>query len=183
MDLRYIRQLVDWLDARGVLFERGLSDDEVETLQQTYGVRFPPDLRKLLQYALPLGERFPSWRGRPGALRDSLKWPVQGVEREVELHGFWLPAWGERPATADQALVAVRQRLAGAPALVPVYAHRYLPCDPPLAGNPVFSVVGSDVIYAGGDLASFFAAEFGVPCPDWAASTPRPIPFWADLIA
>jgi hypothetical protein len=183
MDLSYIRQLVDWLNARDVLFERGLSDDEVEALQRTYGFRFPPDLRKLLQYALPLGERFPNWRGRPGALRDSLNWPVQGIEREVEHHGLWVPAWGARLAEPEQARAVARRRLASAPPLVPVYAHRYMPCEPHLAGNPVFSVVGSDVIYAGGDLASFFATEFGVPCPEWAASTPRSIPFWDDLIA
>jgi hypothetical protein len=183
MDLRYIRQLVEWLDARSVLFERGLSDDEVETLQQSYGFRFPPDLRKLLQYALPVGERFPGWRGRPSALRESLRWPVQGIEREVERHGFWLPAWGERPSDPQQALATAQRLLAAASSLVPVYAHRYMPCEPHLAGNPVFSVVGSDVIYAGGDLASFFATEFGVPCPEWAASTPRPIPFWDELIA
>lgn len=183
MDLRSIRQLIEWLDARDVLFERGLSDAEVESLQQTFQFRFPPDLRKLLQYALPLGERFPDWRGRPAALRDNLRRPMQGVEREVARHGFWPATWGERPAEPEHAVTVARRYLESAPPLVPVHAHRYMPCDPPLAGNPVFSVVGVDVIYAGVDLASFFAAEFGVPCPEGSPSTPRPIRFWDDLVA
>ncbi|HWE60752.1 MAG TPA: SMI1/KNR4 family protein [Chloroflexota bacterium] len=183
MDLRYIRQLIEWLNARDVLFERGLTDEEVETLQATYHFRFPPDLRKLLQYALPISERFPNWRGRASVLRESINWPAQGIQAEVEHHGFWLPAWGDRPPDAARATDLIRQLLTTAPPLVPVYAHRYMPCEPPLPGNPLFSVVGTDVIYAGCDLASFFAAEFGVPCPDWAAATPRPIAFWDALIA
>ena len=183
MDLRYIRELVEWLDARDVVFERGLRDDEVESLEAAYGLRFPPDLRKLLQYALPVSERFPHWRGRPSALRDSLQWPTAGVLREIRLNHFWAPSWGERPAEDEAALAAAERLLAAAPQLIPVFAHRYIPTEPHEVGNPVFSVVGTDVIYAGCDLASYFATEFGAPCPTWAASVPRPIAFWDALIA
>lgn len=183
MDLHYIRELVDWLNAEGVIFERGLTDEEIATLEATHALRFPSDLRKLLQHALPVSDRFPNWRGRAAALRESLNWPAEGILREVERYGVWLPAWGERPHDPEAMLAQARRSIETAPRLIPVYAHRYLPCDPPTAGNPIFSVIGTDVIYAGCDLPSFFTAEFGVPCPTWAASSPRPVAFWDDLVA
>lgn len=183
MDLRYIRELVEWLDARDVVFEQGLSDDEIARIEGSYHFRFPPDLRKWLQYALPVSERFPDWRGSPVPLREALAWPDAGIIREVAQHQFWVPGWGVRPDDSDSALAAARALLAAAPPLVPVYAHRYLPTEPNLAGNPIFSVVGTDVLYAGCDLASFFATEFGAPCPAWAAVAPRTIAFWDTLVA
>jgi hypothetical protein len=184
MDLRYIRSLVDQLDAAGLLFEPGLSDDEVQAVETRFAFRFPPDLRKLLQYALPMGERFPNWRKGPAAtLRESLAWPAQGILHEVQHHDFWLSAWGDRPVSPEDAAEVVRTVLRAAPRMVPVFGHRYMPCSPTESGNPVFSIVGTEIMYAGCDLPSFFTIEFNVPCPDWAASVPRPIPFWDDFVA
>jgi hypothetical protein len=50
--------------------------------------------------------------------------------------------------------------------LVAVYGHRYIPAEPGLAGNPVFSIHQSDVIVYGSSLASYLAAEFGVVSDD-----------------
>jgi len=60
----------DWSDLiallegakRGLHFGEGLSDAEVQRTEESYGVRFPPDLRAFLQTALPLGSPFPNWR-------------------------------------------------------------------------------------------------------------------------
>ncbi len=184
MDLRYIRSLIDHLDAQGILFERGLTDDEVDEVESTYAFRFPPDLRKLLQQALPASERFPNWRRGPAAaLRDSLDWPARSMLLDVREKNFWQPSWGPRPEDTQEAVAVVRSKLRAAPPLVPIFGHRYIPADPRESGNPVFSVVGSDIIYAGADLPSYFATEFGVPCPEWAASNPRPIAFWDDLVS
>src|SRR5579859_6667357 len=118
MDLAFIRLLIDHLGEQGVLFERGLSDEEVETTQKLFGFRFPPDLRKLLQYALPVSEGFPNWRRGPvAALRASLSWPVKGILFEVEHHHFWLPSWGSPPAESDAALALAQQHLAAVPLL------------------------------------------------------------------
>lgn len=182
MDLNYIRLLIDHLDIAGVIFDRGLSDEEVERAESTYGFQFPPDLRKLVQRALPISDRFPNWRRGPiASIRRLLALPPEGLLFDVEHSEFWAPAWGERPADRMQALEEVRRRLENAPTLIPIYGHHYIPATPPLTGNPILSVVQSDIVYEGVDLVSYFAAEFGVPCPSWAASAPRAIPFWGDL--
>lgn len=45
--------------------------------------------------------------------------------------------------------------LKAAPRLIPICSHRYIPEEPHDAGNPVFSVMQSDVIYYGADLANY----------------------------
>lgn len=63
-----------------------------------------------------------------------------------------------------------------------MFAHRFIPDTPAAAGNPVFSIVQTDIIHYGSDLADYFAREFGVPRPSWAAQAPKEIPFWSDLV-
>jgi len=184
MDLNYIRILVDHLDARGVLFAPGLSDQEVATVEATFRFRFPPDLRKLLQRALPISERFPNWRrDSDGTLRHVLAAPIHGILYGIECGDLWPDTWGVRPAAEEEAVAGARLRLERVPVLIPIYGHHYIPADPHSAGNPVFSVVQGEVGYQGCDLTSYFAAEFGVPCPSWAATTPAPTPFWDTLVS
>lgn len=169
MDRAYMEALVAALRGR-VTFEAGLTDAEVDAAERRYGIRFPPDLRALLQFALPVSAEFPNWRtgvegGSTLTIEESLRWPAEGIAFDVE-QGRWNAAWG-----------SVEQ----APKLVPVCGHRFLPCEPFEAGNPVFSVYQTDVIVVGNDLADYFAEEFGAPRPAWAATTARRIRFWSDL--
>jgi hypothetical protein len=124
-----------------VAFEAGLSDSEVEAVQDRFGFHFPPDLRAFLQTALPVGERFPNWRsGNVTSLRKWLDLPLAGVCFDVEHNAFWLQDWGPRPASLDEALSICQALVANAPRLIPIYSHRFMPDEPRDAGNPVFSV-------------------------------------------
>jgi hypothetical protein len=207
MDEAYLGRLVDHLRTRGFTVEHGLSASEVTRIERTYGFRFPADLKSLLQFALPVrggpirrhaneatgrsvelfGGRssgFPDWRhAAEAALRERLVWPLEGILFDVENNAFWHPAWGPKPAALEDALSIARREVAKAPALIPVFSHRYLPGEPEAAGNPILSVYQTDIIYFGNDLASFFSREFGVPLPAWAATSPRPVRFWSELIA
>ncbi len=93
-----------------------------------------------------------------------------------------MDAWGPQPQRLADALAVARAEVAKAPVLIPVYGHRYLPAGPELAGNPVFSVWQTDIIYYGYDLASYFHEDFQVPLPAWAAKSPRRIRFWEELV-
>lgn len=169
----------------GVEFGPGLSDAEVESAEQAYGFTFPSDLRAFLRFALPVSHGFVDWRSKP---RDELEaWlaaPVDGVCYDVEHNGFWLDEWGTRPADLRQAITVARRSMRSAPQLVPVCGHRYLPTDPPEAGNPVFSVHQSDVVEYANNLLHYLAHEFQAPGepPAWAVEgDSRPIPFWTYL--
>lgn len=195
MDAHYLQLVVQALGSRGVTCEPGLTDAEVARIETTYGFRFPPDLRAFLQYALPVSDpvvppgaitranNFPNWRHEPEtSIRERLEWPLEGIRFDIEHNGFWLDSWGEMPTDRDAAFDVARREVNSAPTLIPIFSHRYLPSEPPQAGNPVLSVYQTDIIYYGYDLAGYFAAEFGCPSPAWASETPRGIGFWDELL-
>ena len=62
MNDEYLSLLVKQLQAQGVVFAEGLSDDEVNNIEATYNFQFPPDLKAFLQYQLPISDVFVDWR-------------------------------------------------------------------------------------------------------------------------
>lgn len=184
----------------------GLTDAEIGSLDERFGLRFPPDLRSLLQYMLPIrGDEFPNWRDDPaGELETDREWLLRGNWGDIDpaeepyfvlndagvselvtptfKPRLWQPDWGPAPQGTDTAYTVVSEQFARAPRLIRVFSHRFLPDRPLAAGNPVFSIVQTDIIPYGNDLADYFAHEFGVPRPAWAAKTTREIAFWSDLV-
>jgi hypothetical protein len=175
-------ELISALKDAGISFEHGLSEDEVAALQGIFGFRFPPDLKCLLQCAMPVGEKFPNWRGSQTQLEITLGWPMEGLCFDVEHNKFWIESWRSRPANTEDALTLVRKLCREAPRLVPIYMHRFIPDEPMLVGNPVFSVHQSDIIVYGNDLPSYFQREFGIHLPMWATKTKRAIRFWDVIV-
>lgn len=159
----------------------GLTDQELDQVQERLGIEFGPDHRELLALTLPVGAGWPDWRhGTASDLRDRLDWPVTGALFDVRQNGFWPGSWGPRPADPAAAESAARQYLLQAPPLIPVYGHRYLPAAPCEPRAPVFSVYQTDVIYYGHDLEDYLDREFGNrrrPVPPIS----RHIRFWSDL--
>lgn len=139
----------------------GLSELEIRRAEAVYDFCFPPDLRELLQMALPTGEQFPDWRTVPNKfISDRMVWPLDGMLFDIKENSFWLLEWGEKPADIEAAYNIARQTVAKAPRLIPIYGHRFLPAEPCDKGNPVFSVYQTDVIYYGSDLLEYFCNEF-----------------------
>jgi hypothetical protein len=183
MEAEYISKFVDHLKAQGISFEDGLSDAEVERVERQHNFKFPSDLRQLLQYALPVSTKFPDWRNEDElALAEYMDWAVDGICFDIVHNNFWLDDWGSKPNDLDAACQLARRELTKVPTLVPIYSHRFIPSEPLLEGNPVLSVYQTDIIYYGVDLATYFAAEFGMPLPKWVTTEPRHIRFWSDLI-
>ena len=193
MNETYLLMLIERLGVWGVQFDTGLTDAEVEKVQETYGFLFPPDLRQFLQHALPVSKAWLNWRDdSENAIRHRFDWPADGICFDIEHNNFWMEAWGPRPTNLMDAFRVARQQVVAAPTLIPVYSHRFLPEEPFLAGNPILSVYQTDIIHYGNDLASYFANEFSadpqtlpdhyIPCLEWAAQSARPIQFWDDII-
>ena len=183
-DRRYLERLFATLDSHPEVdrMEPGLSDAEVQALERQFKFMFPPDLRSLLRFMIPVGSHFPNWRGDPAVLQDRFDWPFEGICFDVEHSRFWLQEWDLKPANAQARREIVGHAVADVPRLIPIYSHRYIPSAPSSEGNPVFSVYQTDIIYYGNDLADYFHKEFGVPLPTWAARTPTPILFWDELL-
>jgi hypothetical protein len=88
---------------------------------------------------------------------------------------------GAKPADVEQRRAVLGAAMDAAPKLIPVYGHRYLPESPHERGNPVFSVVQSDIIVYGADLQDYLRREFeGGPWLPTAQT--KVIPFWSEMV-
>ena len=174
------QQHAGWLD--------GLSDEQIETVEHTWSVRFPPDWRLFLRYlhaadrpegAPLLGSMFAhtqdesmrrpffktfnfyNWFLDAEFLREYLAWPLEGLLFSIEHSDLWHEQWGRKYPLLEDRKRRVTELVAGAPKLIPIFQHRYIVTDPCFAGNPVLSVHQSDIIPYGLDLRDYFFNEFG----------------------
>lgn len=170
--------------SRVIEFDAGLTNAEIEQAEAVHKFRFPPDLRRFLQTALPVGDGFPNWR-RPDApeLMTQVGWPKEGFDFDAQHNPdlLWRPVWGSGPSTQSERVVATLQRLEHAPRLIPVFAHRYISETPSQSGNPVFSIYQTDIILYGSDLETYFGREFNIAIAS-PLRDPRHIPFWSDYL-
>ena len=66
---------------------------------------------------------------------------------------------------------------------IPVSGHRYLPAEPELGGNPVFSVYQTDIVHYGGDLRRYLSCDFGrLEHAEAIRGELRRIRFWTELV-
>lgn len=191
MKHKHLKQILKTLKARGISFDQGLRDDEVLKIESRFGFQFPPDLRLLLQTALPVSPGFVHWRyalndeQESEQLRRRIAQPVEGILFDIKHNDFWFAGLGEKPAAPEEKTETARRYLVNCPKLIPIYRHRYLPEQPIESGNPVFSVYGTDIIYIGYDLASYFANEFHFELADAIPQdtvTEKKIRCWSDLV-
>lgn len=172
------------LQDSGVTLAPGLTAEEIQRVEQEHRFRFPLDLRSFLSCALPVAPRFPDWRTPDSsALLDQLAWPFEGIAFDIESNVFWWEPWGPRPAALSDAIAVAKAAVESAPRLIPVCGHRYLPAEPEMAGNPVFSVYQTDIIHYGDDLRRYLSCEFGrLDYAEAVRSEARRIRFWTDLV-
>ena len=174
------------LRSAGVEYVDGLTAGELSAAEERCGCRFPPDHAAMLRACLPIGDKFPNWRDLGGSdLAQRLGWPARTIAEDVQ-SGVWCEAWGTRPTVdADAACVAVAS-VNAAPRLIPLFGHRFLPCEPCEAGNAVLSVWGTDLCVYGDTLPAYLQREFILPenAEPWHEYRPtwRRTWFWGDLV-
>lgn len=170
------------LQAGGIALDRGLTEEELRFAEDAIGVGFPADLRLLLAHALPVGDGFPNWRephGQP--MVDQMAHPIEGVLFDVRVNHFWMPLWPTRPSGVELSVALASELLATWPKLIPLYGHRYLPSEPNRPGNPVLSVMQTNIIYYGSTLPDYFQNEF--VSRRWAVGgESRSIPSWGYFV-
>jgi hypothetical protein len=169
---------------QGVRFGAGLDEHELRRIEETHHFRFPPDLRDFLSYALPISRGFFDWR-REGdiGIAERLAHPYRGICFDVEHNVFWPSDWGERPPKLEDAYAIVREKLAAAPKLVPIFAHRFIPDRPHEVGNPIFSVMQTDIIYYGSNLENYLERELSEQEPRYPIGKPlRWIELWTFMV-
>lgn len=146
----------------GVRVQSGLSESEFARAEAEFGFAFPPDLKAILSAGLPLGPGFPDWRSSGSSrlhLRASMNLPIAAISFHIARNALWSKSWGPRPSDPEKALRVARNALKRAPLLIPIFNHCYIPCNPCLAGNPIFYVDENRIFCCGFDLSDFFNRE------------------------
>lgn len=169
----------------GVIFENGLTSDEVVQIEKIYNIDFPCSLKDFLMMALPISTGFYNWRNfdsdNINIIKQVISKPIVDIDQMAK-DIYWCDDWGKEPNNEKDIVKEVRERLKQAPRLLPVYIHRYVPMglnqDP-----PVISVCGTDIIYYGKNLDDYFKIEFGEKKQD-AIDFQQivPIPFWSNIM-
>jgi hypothetical protein len=103
---------------------------------------------------------FYDWIDGKQRIKDALERVMIGLLFDVENDVLWPESWGNKPGTVEKREQHVRALVAAAPQLIPIYKHRFLLGEPCEAGNPVFSIMQSDIIVYGTDLHGYFLIEF-----------------------
>ncbi|KAK4426368.1 hypothetical protein Salat_1405400 [Sesamum alatum] len=155
-------KVISHLKNSGIPVQSGLSETEFALAEAEFGFAFPPDLKAVLSAGLPLGAGFPDWRSSGSArlqLRASIDLPIASISFHIARNALWSKSWGPRPSDAEKALKIARNALKRAPLLIPIFHHCYIPCNPCLAGNPVFYVDENKIFCCGFDLSDFFDRE------------------------
>lgn len=179
-----MRVLLELLRKKDVVFERGLTSEELAQIESIFSFRFPPDLRLLLNMAHPVQDRFIHWRQAltsETCRKDILHRVTTGLKEMVDA-GKQLHE--EMGISFDGTGFATEANpFPGIPRLIPIYGHRYIPVTPHEAANPVYSIFAADMIYYGFDLASYFRNEFHITLPAAFEVPDRPkmTPFWGTL--
>ena len=169
------------LGKKGIVFQKGLSATEVQNIESRYRFRFPPDLRDFLMTGLPVSNSFADWRsGSRVSLEAKLSWTYRGICFDIEHNGFWWNDWGVKPDNLRDAFAVAKWFVENAPRLIPIYGHRYISDSPSEAGNPVFSVYQTDIIYYGSNLWEYLDNEFSNA--HQITEPVKRIPFWSEII-
>jgi hypothetical protein len=164
----------------------GLSSAGIASIEAQLGFRLPEDFAYLFQHLQDPGRIFFPWSNFKKQEYDEMTQRVlRGIESSIKLNNFWLERWGRRPALLSMAIEIARKDFDSWRKLLPIYSHRYMPAEPCRCGNPVFSIVGTDIIYYGADIARCLLTEF-VDHHDYARHTRaqdiRRVPIWSDLV-
>jgi len=163
----------------------GLSPHRIDIIERELGFPLPADFRYLLENIRdPGGTLFP-WeeftRQEYDRYIDGL---FDGIAFDIECNNLWMKRWGKRPDTLEPAIAIARKDFAAWPKLLPIYSHRYLAAEPALPDNPVFSIVQTDIVYYGANLANYLLNEFIER--DWFSrvsyAEPRRINIWSDFV-
>jgi len=170
--------------AKGIVFDEGLNDVELEKIHKIYNLRIPKDLQDFFRQGLPISDGFYNWRDfskeNIEKIRTILEQPIQDIKEDIE-EIDWCEKWGDEPCSETERGKIIIERACKASKLIPFYKHRYISSQFDF-DNPVFSVYGLDIIYYGETLDKYLDVEFGERQQiDIDYTCIKSVEFWSDL--
>jgi hypothetical protein len=181
------KNIMSKLKEKGVVLDHGITAQEMIEIEKFYNISFPAELKELYSLGLPISNGFYNWRDMGSEntklINNALEMPIKGLQSDLENGDFWCDNWELPPDNIEGAQKLLLKDYNNAPKLIPIYSHRYMPFIPDNTNIPVFSIMGSDIIYYGTDLISYLELEFGFKqYSDIMQANFQDVDFWSDLL-
>ena len=189
---------------KGSKWVAGMTDNEISRIEFDWGITFPPDYRLFLQILHTINQpmicpgfdgkyryipSFYNWQTEQDSIKQALQTIIEGLLFDVEHNNVWLHSWGEKPESQKVTQEKIHELVVKAPKLIPVFGHQYLLAEPCVAGNPVLSIVQSDIIVYSTCLRNYLIDEFLTSSYEGEILTDtrefddyKRIPFWGELL-
>jgi hypothetical protein len=168
-----------------VFGEGGLIEGQIAAIESELAISLPDDVKFLMGNIREQDSGASPWSTFDRtAYEEQYNWILQGILFDVEHANLWLRRWGPQPRELEAAKNIARRDFADWPKLFPIFGHRFLAVEPCRNDNPIFSVMQTDIICYGANLAHYLLQEFGETrdhAENTAAQNPRHIEVWSDF--
>ena len=143
---------------RGTKWNPGLSAEGIADYENALKIKFPHDFRALL--AAMNGTDMPTLNeyGSSGAQRQSVG--VYTYPRDLELVEHRIETVNQDRDAIIAELAQQGFDLPKEPKLIPIFAHRFIFCEPDLERSVVLSIHGMDAIVFSNSLQEYLKKEF-----------------------
>ena len=150
-------------------------------IEQIYRVYLPDEFKKVFGNMEELPENWYDWSDFSSQnvkmLSNYIQIIKENIAEEIE-YVDWSDNWGEAPSDLELMKREIRSRLINSPTLFPISGHRYIAsCNTSI--SPVFSIVGSDIIYYSKSLTDYFHG-IAISRETNLSDLPQ-ISFWSDI--
>lgn len=150
-------------------------------IEEIYSVYLPDEFKKVYGNMEELPENWYDWSDfspqNVKVLSNYIQVIKENIAEDIE-YVDWSDNWGEAPSNLELTKGEILSRLMNSPTLLPIFGHRYIAsCNTPI--SPVFSIVGSDIIYYSKSLTDYFHG-ITVSRETNLSNLPQ-IPFWSDI--
>lgn len=163
----------------------GASEADLNQVEAALGFVLPDDLRYLAANTRDPDKQIFGWIHNPDEVQRFREQVFDGICADITGSLFWLSRWGERPDDASQRLAVFEEDFASWPRLIPLLGHRALAVEPVETGNPVFSIMQTDIICYGNTLSDWvmleFSSEPGLFEKHACNEDLREIPIWSEF--
>ena len=170
------------LKKREINLEKGLTDFQIEEVENRYNIIFPKSYKTFLKEVYPVGEGFCKWLDisaeNVNRIKKILKFPYESIiENLSEI--IWNKKWGKEPKTLEEKKEIINNIMQTSPKIIPVYAHRYMVDDGIDDDPPILSIYYTDIIVYENTLKDYLKREFDKNNISKRIDTH--IDFWSDI--
>ena len=152
-------EIIKLLKDKGIKFDAGLTQSELEKIYEIYKIKFPLSLKSFLTTALPVSDGFCDWRDLSSGNIMKIKNTMQhfyefvksaSFEEYISNSTYSLDQWCK--ISREQRVEVVAELYRNAPKIIPVYSHRFMPGINDDNDLPVLSIYYDDIVYYGRNL-------------------------------